>query len=108
MVKRNKQTLVTRELVVVPDSMSTGLLYSLHLNLKHPSCDQLHKVVDTRFFIYDLANKCKQVTEECTPPHTLLSNPSLQKSMNTSRTLSQNTQDKHLQWMYSGNVRKWS
>ena len=74
-VKRNKQTLVTRELVVVPDTMSTGLLYSLHLNLKHPSCDQLHKVVDTRFFISDLANKCKQVTEECTPCTSIKSIP---------------------------------
>ena len=66
-VKRNRQTLLSRELVVVPDNMSLGLLYSLHLNLNHPSCDQLHKAVDTRFFISDLSNKCKTITDECTP-----------------------------------------
>ena len=74
-VKRNRQTLVTRELVVVPDSMSMGLLYSLHLNLNHPSNDQLHKAVDTRFFITDLANKCKSITEDCTPCSSIKSIP---------------------------------
>ena len=66
-IKRNRQTLVTRELVVIPDNMSLGLLYSLHLNLNHPSNDQLHKVVDTRFYMSNLADKCNTVTEECTP-----------------------------------------
>ena len=74
-IKRNRQTLVTRELVVVPDSMSIGLLYSLHLNLNHPSSDQLHKAIDTRFFISDLANKCKTITEECTPCTSIKSIP---------------------------------
>ena len=74
-IKRNRQTLVTRELVVVPDSMSMGLLYSLHLNLNHPSNDQLHKAIDTRFFISDIANKCKTITEECTPCTSIKSIP---------------------------------
>ena len=74
-IKRNKQTMVTRELVVVPDSMSMGLLYSLHLNLNHPSSEQLLKATDTRFFISDVANKCKTITKECTPCTSIKSIP---------------------------------
>ena len=74
-IKRNRQTLVTRELVVVPDNISMGLLYSLHHNLNHPSADQLHRAVDTRFFITDIANKCTTVTDECTPCTSIKSIP---------------------------------
>ena len=44
-----------------------GLLYSLHLNLGHPTTDQLHQAVDTRFFTQDLTRFCKDVTESYTP-----------------------------------------
>ena len=42
-----------RELVVVPEDMSLGLLYAMHLNLNHPSQFQMMKVIDTRFFMLD-------------------------------------------------------
>ena len=60
-VKRNRNTLVTREQIIIPDKMSIGLLYSLHINLKHPTKDQLQKAVETRFYISSLANKCQEV-----------------------------------------------
>ena len=65
-VKRNKNTLVTRELVIIPNKMSVGLLYSLHINLKHPTKDQLQKAVETRFYISNIANKCQEVSDACT------------------------------------------
>ena len=39
-VKRSRQTWLTRELVVLPENISMGLLHSLHLNLNHPFADQ--------------------------------------------------------------------
>ena len=63
--KRDKR-LASRELVVVPDSVSMGLLYGLHLNLNHPTAFQLTKVVDTKFFILDRETKIKKVVEDCT------------------------------------------
>ena len=64
--KQNRNNLVRRELVAVPNSVSLGILYSLHINLDHPTTDQLHQVVDTRFFIHDIVNKCKEISSSCT------------------------------------------
>ena len=65
--KMNRKDLVKRKLVVLPNDLSLGLLYSLHLNLNHPTATQLVQVVDTRFFIQDVHNKCIAITEACTP-----------------------------------------
>ena len=66
-IKTNRKNLVKHELVAVPNNMGMGLLYSLHLNLGHPTTDQLHQAVDTRFFTQDLTRFCKDVTESYTP-----------------------------------------
>ena len=63
--KRDKR-FHSRELVVVPDGVSMGLLYGLHLNLNHPSAFQLTKVVDTKFFILDRESKIKKLVADCT------------------------------------------
>ena len=55
-----------RELVVVPEDMSLGLLYAMHLNLNHPSQFQMMKVVDTRFFMLDREQKIRDITKQCT------------------------------------------
>ena len=60
--KINRHTFNRRDLIVVPDNMSYGLLYSLHQNLLHPTAEQLHRIADTRFFIKDLASKCKTLS----------------------------------------------
>ena len=65
-IKRNKKSLVTRTLLVMPHSVSLGLLYSLHINLDHHTKDQLFQAVDTRFFTQNLANKCQRIVESCT------------------------------------------
>ena len=65
-IKQNRSNLIKRDLVAVPNNTSLGILYSLHVNLDHPTMSQLHQAVDTRFFIQDLANKCKEITDSCT------------------------------------------
>ena len=55
-----------RELVIVPEEMSRGLLYALHINLNHPSLFQLMKVFDTRFFMLDKEKKGKEIVLSCT------------------------------------------
>ena len=64
--KLAKRSLTKRTLVVVPEDMSLGLLYSLHVNLAHPTKDQLLQAVNTRFFMANTLNKCREVTESCT------------------------------------------
>merc|ERR1712030_71370 len=45
-IKPNKQ-FARKELIVIPESASKGLLYGMHLNLQHPTAFQLKKLVDT-------------------------------------------------------------
>ena len=66
---------IRRRLLVVPEEISRGLLTSLHINLQHPTQDQLHKVVDTRFFILDISKKCRDVSDACTTCASLRSLP---------------------------------
>ena len=64
--KLSKRSMMKRTLVVVPENMSLGLLYSLHVNLGHPTKDQLMLAVNTRFFMSNTLAKCREVTEPCT------------------------------------------
>ena len=57
--KRNKNKLFQRDLIIVPESLSEGLLVSMHLNLNHPTPYQLSKIIETRFFILDRDYKIK-------------------------------------------------
>ena len=49
-----------KELVVIPENMALGLLYSLHWKLNHPSPYQLSKVVETKFFMLDRQKKLRK------------------------------------------------
>ena len=60
------KSLNMRELVVIPEEVSMGLIYALHVNLNHPTPYQLQKVLDTKFFILDKEKKVKQISESCT------------------------------------------
>ena len=63
--KRNKKNLIERELVVIPENVSLGLLYSMHLNLHHPTIYQLNKTVETRFFILDRDQNVQSIWIDC-------------------------------------------
>ena len=56
-----------RALVVVPENLCQGLLYTLNLNFNHPTHTQLFQVVDSRFFFSNVANRCRSVTDSCVP-----------------------------------------
>ena len=64
--RKRDRYLNMKELVVVPEDISLGLLYAMHINLSHPTAFQLLKVVDTRFFILDREMKIKKIVEDCT------------------------------------------
>ena len=57
-LKRDRR-LQSRELVVVPEEISMGLLYGMHINLNHPTAFQLTKVVDNKFFILNREEKIR-------------------------------------------------
>ena len=63
--KRDKH-LNSRELIVIPDDVSVGLIYALHINLNHPTAFQLSQLLDTKFFILNKDSKVKQITDSCT------------------------------------------
>ena len=65
-IKRSNRNLVTRELIVLPDDISMGLLYSIHINLNHPTVYQLTKTIETRFFVLDRDRKVNSVWSDCT------------------------------------------
>ena len=62
--KKRDRHFNVKELVVVPEDISMGLLYAIHINLSHPSAFQLLKVVDTRFFILDREKKIKKIVDD--------------------------------------------
>ena len=64
-----------KELLVVPDQISLGLMYSLHLKLNHPSPYQLSKLLETRFYILDRDKKANKVWKECTPCQSIATIP---------------------------------
>ena len=49
-VKQNK--LSKHELVIIPEELSMGLLYGMHINLNHPSYYQMSRMVDTRVVLF--------------------------------------------------------
>ena len=60
-----KRSLTKRTLVVIPDHMCLGLLCSLHINLGHPTKDQLHLAVNTRFFMVPQCHRIVHTVYRC-------------------------------------------
>lgn len=52
--------------MVIPENISMGLLYGMHINLNHPTCFQLCRIVDSKFFILNRDKKIKKLVEDCT------------------------------------------
>ena len=64
-VNNRDRHLNNRELILIPDEISVGLIYALHLNLNHPTPFQLSKILDTRFSLLDRDSKVQEVTDSC-------------------------------------------
>ena len=55
-----------QKLLVIPDSVSLGLLTSLYIHLRHPTEHQLKLIVQSRFYVRDLARMIKDIKDSCT------------------------------------------
>ena len=55
----------TKDLIVIPENVSRGLLYGMHLNLKHPTSFQLKKVIDTKFFMLNKDTIIDGIQKSC-------------------------------------------
>ena len=64
-IKQSKK-FIRSELVVIPEQLSMGILYGMHINLNHPTHYQLSRVIDTKFFILEKDKKIRQLIKECT------------------------------------------
>ena len=54
-----------RQCIVVPRTLSNGLLTAVHLKLNHPSAYQLKQVIRRFFFMLDLDKIIEEITESC-------------------------------------------
>ena len=64
-VKQNRK-FAKNELIIIPEHLSMGLLYGMHINLNHPTSFQLARVIDTKFFILQKDKMIKKITKDCT------------------------------------------
>ena len=77
-VKPDEPLSPSRECIIVPRQVLDGLVTALHLQLSHPTANQLRKSVGRYFFALDLNKAISQVTDGChscaasvTPPRSL-------------------------------------
>ena len=78
MVKRNEPFTPSRECIIIPCSVLSGLLTALHIKLEHPSSYQLKQVAHRYFYALDMNSTIENVTTSCNQcssmkkiPHTL-------------------------------------
>ena len=64
-VKHDEPFAPTKERIVVPRSVSDGLMTALHVQLNHPTCHQLKTVAHRYFFALDMDKAIEQVTSNC-------------------------------------------
>ena len=77
-VKPDEPLSPSRECIIVPRQVLDGLVTALHLQLSHPTANQLRKTVGRYFFALDLDKAFSRVTDGChscaasvTPPRSL-------------------------------------
>ena len=70
--------------VVIPREVSDGLLTAMHLNLNHPSANQLIKVFQREFFCLDMDILARKVTDRCYTCAALKNIPSTYHKQTTS------------------------
>lgn len=64
-VRRDQLFLPSRDCIVVPRGIVDGLLTSLHLQLSHPSFNQLKAVVNRYFYALDMDAALHRITSAC-------------------------------------------
>lgn len=77
-VKRNKPFVPAKDLMIIPRSVLYGLLTSIHLQLSHPSANQMKIVMKRFFFALDIEKALIEIqqlvltTQQSRKSHTLL------------------------------------
>lgn len=66
-VKREEPLSPCRECIIVPRQVLDGLVTALHLQLSHPTANQLRKTLDRYFFALDLDKAVHRATDGCHP-----------------------------------------
>ena len=74
-VKRAEPLCPTRECIIVPRTVLTGLLTALHLKLDHPTKHQLKCVMQRQYFALNMDEAIEMVTDNCHQCASLLSVP---------------------------------
>ncbi|XP_056001758.1 uncharacterized protein LOC130048742 [Ostrea edulis] len=64
-VKRNDPFVPSKELIIIPRSVLHGLLTSIHLQLAHPSANQMKTIMKRFFFALDMDKEIDSITSAC-------------------------------------------
>ena len=83
-VKRNEPLAPTRECIVVPRQVLEGLLTALHIQLSHPSSNQLKAVTKRYLCALDIDKAIDRVTQACHQCAALRETPKAREEQSTS------------------------
>ena len=83
-VKCNKPLAPTHECIVVPRQVLEGLLTVLHIQLSHPSSNQLKAVTKRYLYALDVDKAIDRVTQGCHQCATLRQTPKVHEEQTTS------------------------
>ena len=64
-VKRNDPFVPSKELIIIPRSVLHGLLTSIHLQLSHPSANQMKTIMKRFFYALDMDKAIDSITSAC-------------------------------------------
>ena len=83
-VERNEPLAPTRECIVVPRQVLEGLLTALHIQLSHPSSNQLKAVTKRYLYALDTDKAIDRVTQACHQYTALRQTPKAREEQSTS------------------------
>ena len=63
--RKRGRRFASKDLIVIPENVSRGILYGMYLNLKHPTVFQMKKIVDTKFFILNKDKIIEDIKKNC-------------------------------------------
>ena len=83
-VERNEPLVPTRECIVIPRQLLTGLLTASHIQLSHPSSNQFKAVTKRYLYALDIGKANDRVTKACHQCAALRQTPKARKGQSTS------------------------
>lgn len=83
-VKQSVPFKPTNVRIVIPRGVSEGLLTALHLNMNHPSVNQLKIIFSREFFCLDMDSIAKKISDQCYTCASLKKLPAVYHQQSTS------------------------